>query len=653
MGRNGLRILRKGGGKTVSGTPIGAKPPPVRYKHGVTANQGVHLYDLPQLCLVHVLSKVFESDVIDYKNGVRPVGGRTSWNIWCEMSSEASKIAEVTIDRLVQEAGPITCAYQRSAMNDYDILFPATDGQILTKSLACPLYELKRMLCGRYVNNMVFQAGLGHYQKPFNLRRNLRLNSDGSRQKSVNVYCTEPNFSGDGTFVVVGDTDGCLSCLPVEASLTRLSQIITRHKDMVQTACFSLDGQKIITAGFDETIRVHSRTKIEDPKRFPSLSFYHPRENKTTFWIRPSYGFYSPPKYNYLEDMYTVATSEGRLKGWHLDAINTDIGRGLQKFSETKDYRTFIDYRYRVLDSIPTYDDDYGSDDDDYGSDYDDDYAHNLVQKAANFQDDFVQTMPDRPTELFEILDADHVYPGIVFSLKLMPGGRKIVAAGGCGHLLSNHVRTWDLETGQCVQDVRCHKNFVKSVDISANGKWVVSGGDDGFVWLFNSVDHPADYSVGRGIDVEGKVTSVQFSPDNSHFVCVSGGRVQIYDCQILQDEMPVLDLLFTSTVDVVGMINTAYFSPDGRRIACASKNHNIYICSLVHQCTSSNGQDFIADGSFSCRRVSSGGPRAPAIVQVLQGHDDSVLHAKFSPDGRKIVSTSFDKTVRIWTTLG
>src|ERR1700689_383106 len=48
--------------------------------------------------------------------------------------------------------------------------------------------------------------------------------------------------------------------------------------------------------------------------------------------------------------------------------------------------------------------------------------------------------------------------------------------------------------------------------------------------------------------------------------------------------------------------------------------------------------------------RIQSGGQSDwPAIQNVLSGHQRPVVSVSFSPDGRRVVSGSRDRTIRVW----
>lgn len=214
--------------------------------------------------------------------------------------------------------------------------------------------------------------------------------------------------------------------------------------------------------------------------------------------------------------------------------------------------------------------------------------------------------VPETDTSKLSPVLVDQGHEDIIRTVVCSRDGRFLVSGGD-----DKTVKLWDLESGRLIKTLEGHAKAVLSVFISPNNRWIVSGSSDHTVKLWD-IESGCIISTFKGHN--DWVNSVFISPDNRRIV--SGSTDQSVKLWDLENRVLIKTLEGHDSA-----VLSVFVSPDNRRIVSGGDDKRVKIWDLK------NGK----------------------LIKKLDGHSDTVSSVFVSPDNRRIASCGRDKRIKLW----
>ncbi|MHC5540720.1 WD40 repeat domain-containing protein, partial [Singulisphaera rosea] len=383
------------------------------------------------------------------------------------------------------------------------------------------------------------------------------------------------------------------------------------HMSFVNDVQFMPDGNRIVSAGDDNTIRVWDRTQGRELFRLPGHS------NRVEYLAVAGDGHTIVSGGQLEAKVWDAESDPASLTLPHPSWVNhlafSPDGRQLVTAGQDGKARTWESATGRPLKVFP---------------------AHTDACSSVAFRPDGKEILSAGMDNTLRLWDVEDATPSrILFEAPKNPAfstfaaaysldGRRVVSAGRFAP-----VRLIDAVSGKVERTFPFGGRYVVSVafrpghtSFATAESFQAPTGQ--FVRLWNMEDGRELSSSPFGVDEDNysrKVGSLAFSPDGRKLAVglemdgLTGGVIAVYDVETGRTLMTLRD--HTSAVTSVS------FSPDARRIATASLDKTVKIWDLAHG----------------------------RVVFTLRGHSAGVVSVAFSPDGRRLATGSLDKTAKIW----
>jgi WD40 repeat protein len=222
-----------------------------------------------------------------------------------------------------------------------------------------------------------------------------------------------------------------------------------------------------------------------------------------------------------------------------------------------------------------------------------------------------------------------------VAALVVSPDGRYALSAGGAmGRKRDDSLRLWELASGREVQRFTGHTHQVNSLAFSPEGLRIVSGSHDGTVRVWE-INTGKELQCFHGF--VGAVWCVAFSPTGKH-ILYGGDMARLLDL----DTDGSTCLLYPHEDTVAGLV----FLPNGQQFVSGSLDHVVRLWDVASGRMGKQQQQKLLGVETVVRLWDHKRGGEP---QTFEGHTSRVNCVAVAPSGKRALSGSADRTVRLW----
>jgi len=203
-------------------------------------------------------------------------------------------------------------------------------------------------------------------------------------------------------------------------------------------------------------------------------------------------------------------------------------------------------------------------------------------------------------------------HAGTVRAIAFSRDGKLLAAAGGLP-ARSGEVLIWDVEQRKLLHTIHGHTDCIYGVAFSPDGQSIATASYDKLVKLFDIASEKEIRTYKDHIDA---VYAVAFTPDGKRLISGAADRtIKIWN-------VASSERLYTLSEPQDG-INTIAVDPTGKYVAAGGLDKSIRVWSL--------------------------GEKEGTLLHSLIAHEDAILRLAWSPDGAELISSSADRTVKLF----